>query len=141
MLFEPAQPKEMTPQVWSVCDVALVHLRDAPLFETVIPSKIFEAMGMGLPILLVTRSGEASALIRREGVGLFVPAADPSGLAAAVEMLASDPAMVAEYAARSLAAAPGHSREEQARDSLLALAKAVGPFAGPAPGEQCAPQK
>lgn len=138
VLFEPAQPKEMTPQAWSVCDVALVHLRDAPLFETVIPSKIFEAMGMGLPILLVARSGEASDLIRRERVGLFVPAADPSGLVAAVEMLAANPAMVGEYAARSLAAAPGHSREAQARASLLALAKAVGPFSGPAPGD--APQ-
>ena len=43
------------------------------MFKTVIPSKIFEAMGMGLPVLLVAPEGEASAIVRREGVGPVVP--------------------------------------------------------------------
>src|SRR5207253_2172995 len=46
------QPKERMPEIWSLCDVALIPLRDAPLFRTVIPSKIFECMGMGIPILM-----------------------------------------------------------------------------------------
>ncbi|MCC7017130.1 MAG: glycosyltransferase family 4 protein, partial [Rhodospirillales bacterium] len=41
------QPKDAMPRIWSLCDVALVHLRDSPVFAEVIPSKIFEAMGMG----------------------------------------------------------------------------------------------
>ena len=65
VVIVPAQPKETIPSYWSLCDVALVHLKDLPLFETVIPSKIFEAMGMGLPILLAAPQGEASKLWRR----------------------------------------------------------------------------
>ena len=41
------QPKGAMPRVWSLVDVALVHLRDSPVFAEVIPSKIFEAMAMG----------------------------------------------------------------------------------------------
>jgi len=33
------QPKERMPEIWSLCDVALIPLRDAPVFKTVIPSR------------------------------------------------------------------------------------------------------
>ena len=46
------QPKERMPALWGLTDAALVLLRKAQLFETVIPSKIFEAMGAGRPIVL-----------------------------------------------------------------------------------------
>lgn len=48
----PRQPKEMMPRIWSLCDLSLISLRDAKLFETVIPSKIFESMGMGLAMII-----------------------------------------------------------------------------------------
>jgi len=41
------QPKERMAEIWSLCDVALIPLRDAPVFKTVIPSKIFECIGYG----------------------------------------------------------------------------------------------
>ncbi|MFQ5765190.1 MAG: glycosyltransferase family 4 protein, partial [Rhodospirillales bacterium] len=44
VLFMPPQPKDAMPRVWSLCDVALVHLKSDPVFAGVIPSKIFEAM-------------------------------------------------------------------------------------------------
>jgi glycosyltransferase involved in cell wall biosynthesis len=47
VIFHGLVPKSSMPDLWSICDVALVHLKDDPLFSTVIPSKIFEAMGMG----------------------------------------------------------------------------------------------
>jgi len=40
------QPRERMAEIWSLCDVALVRLRDAPVFRAVIPSKIFECMGI-----------------------------------------------------------------------------------------------
>ncbi len=36
----PRQPKDRMPALWSACDVAIVPLRDNPVFATVIPSKI-----------------------------------------------------------------------------------------------------
>lgn len=121
VVFGPAQPKEMMPRVWSLCDVALVHLKDSPAFAEVIPSKIFEAMGMGLPLLLAAPRGEASHIVEADGAGLFVPAADPQGLAEAAKRLEGDGQLLAQLAAASLAAAPRHTRERQAELFIEAL--------------------
>jgi glycosyltransferase involved in cell wall biosynthesis len=109
------------PAIWSLCDVALVHLKDSPAFAEVIPSKIFEAMAMGLPILLVSPEGEASRIVEEDDAGLWVPAGDPPALAAAAQRLMADPALRQRLAAASLAKAPTHTREEQARAVLAAL--------------------
>ena len=37
-------PKERMPALWALTDVSLVLLRDQPLFRTVLPSKLFEAL-------------------------------------------------------------------------------------------------
>lgn len=128
VLFVPAQSKEAVPRYWSLCDAALVHLKDAPLFETVIPSKLFEAMGMGLPIVLVAPRGEASKIVRQEGVGVHLPPGNPGALALTLASLVDHPDAMAQMARRSAAAAHRHSRESQARlylDSLESALQAV----------------
>lgn len=122
--FLPRQPKEDMPRVWSLCDVALVHLKDTPVFAGVIPSKIFEAMAMGLPVLLAAPEGEASRIVERAGAGLCVPAEDPGALAEAARRLKADAGLRRRLAEASLAAAPGHSREHQARH-MMAVLRAV----------------
>jgi glycosyltransferase involved in cell wall biosynthesis len=119
--FVPAQPKELMPNAWSLCDVALVHLKNAPLFATVIPSKIFEAIGMGLPILLVAPEGEATNFVRREEVGLCVPAEDPKELASAILFLNENRQFLKQLSRRSSESAPRYSRERQAREMLVTL--------------------
>lgn len=114
VVFGPPQPKDRMPAVWSLCDVALIHLKDSPAFAEVIPSKMFEAMGMGLPLLLVAPRGEASHIVEADRAGLFVPAADPDGLAAAARRLADDAAERKTLAAASLEAASSHTRQRQA---------------------------
>ena len=119
------QPKEAMPRIWSLCDVALVHLRDSPVFAEVIPSKIFEAMGMGLPILLVAPAGEAKEIVDADRAGIWVPPNDPAALAATARKLASDPAGRDRLAAASLQAAPSHSRRAQAEKMIEVLRTAV----------------
>ena len=116
--FADAQPKDAMPRVWSVCDVALVHLKDSPVFAEVIPSKMFEAMAMGLPLLVAAPTGEATRIAEEDKAGLCVAAADPAALAEAVSRLKTDDDLRNAYAARALAAAPSHSREAQARSML-----------------------
>lgn len=118
VVFQPFQPKDAMPRVWSVCDVALVHLKDTPVFETVIPSKIFEAMGMGLPVLLAAPRGEASRLVEGEGIGVWVAAERPDLLAKAVRAFYEDATLRARCAAKCLDAAPRYSREKMARKML-----------------------
>jgi colanic acid biosynthesis glycosyl transferase WcaI len=126
VVFIPRQPKEMMPAIWSLCDVALVHLKDSPVFSGVIPSKIFEAMAMGLPILLAAPEGEASRIVLNDKVGLHIAAEDPTALADSVNRLASDKSALKTFGAAALKAAPGHSRETQARKMLDVLQKAMG---------------
>ncbi len=125
VVFGPPQPKERMPAVWSLCDVALVHLKDTSAFAEVIPSKIFEAMAMGLPILLACPAGEASELVERHRAGLWVPAGDPNALARAVTRLAEEPAVRQAMSEAALVAAPQHSREAQAREMLAVFDKAI----------------
>ena len=124
VVFLARQPKERMPAVWSLCDVALVHLKDSPVFKEVIPSKMFEAMAMGLPILMAAPEGEASAILAADGAGLHVPAEDPDALAGGVARLHDDKVLLQSLAATSLAAAPSHSRETQARDMMAVLQSA-----------------
>jgi colanic acid biosynthesis glycosyl transferase WcaI len=117
----PAQPKEELPRIWSICDVALVHLRGSPVFSEVIPSKTFEAMAMGRPVLLATPSGEASRILAEDKAGLHVPPEDPEALAAAVKRMAYDEGLLKNYAEGALAAAPRHTRLRQAQEMLQTL--------------------
>lgn len=116
--FLPSQPKEQMPAVWSLCDVALIHLKNSPVFATVIPSKIFEAMGMGLPILIASPMGEASELVTAEKAGVWVRAEDPELLSEQVNNLADSREQVLQLGRYSHLAASRYSRERQAKKML-----------------------
>ena len=126
VVFVPGQPKQTMPSYWSLCDVALVHLKDTPLFATVIPSKIFEAMGSGCPILLAGPDGEAARIVRETRSGLVIPAENPELLSEAVIRLCDDRKLLTQLAANSHRAAPLFSRERQAVDMLESLKQACG---------------
>lgn len=125
VVFLPLQPKEMMPRIWSLCDVALIHLKDDPTFAEVIPSKIFEAMGMGLPLLAVCPEGEASRIVTGEQAGLWVPAGRPAELAEAAVRLADDVPLRTRLAECSLRAAPSYSRQRQAEKMIAVLEQVV----------------
>ncbi len=121
VVMVPPQPKDRMPAFWSLCDVALIHLKNIPLFETVLPSKMFEAMGMGLPLLLALPQGEASAIVEKENAGVWVPGQDPRALADAVERMTLDNEFYQALKKNSYDAAPRYSREKQATDMLQVL--------------------
>ena len=129
VVFLTPQPKEMMPKVWSLCNVALVHLKNTPAFAEVIPSKMFEAMGMGLPILMVLPSGEATEILERDGAGLAIQPGDPESLANAAQKLCDDKPLLKKLQKQSLTASQLHSREAQAQqmiDVLIAAADGRG---------------
>lgn len=96
--FTGLLPKAQMPAVLATVDVCLVHLRAAPLFETVLPSKMFEAAATARPILLGV-AGEAAALLEAAGAGVLFPPEDDAALAAACERLADDPRLRAALGA------------------------------------------
>jgi glycosyltransferase involved in cell wall biosynthesis len=125
VIFVEPQPKERMPMYWSVCQVALVHLKNVSLFSTVIPSKIFEAMGMGVPTLIAAPEGEATAIVRETGAGVVVTAEEPDELVSAIVRLCEEPDRLRMLATKARIAAPLYSREEQARRTLVTLEEAI----------------
>lgn len=81
--FIDQQPRPRVPLFYAACDVGLVTLRNTNLFQSVLPSKIFEYLGMQKPILLSV-DGEARSLLEQSGAGWYVPPEDRSALAEAV---------------------------------------------------------
>jgi len=86
-----AVPAERIPALYADADVAVVMLRDLPIFEGALPTKMLEAMAAGRPVVLAAR-GEAARLVEAEGCGVVVPPENPRALAEALEALAADPA-------------------------------------------------
>lgn len=81
--FLDAVDKAGTLDLYSAADVGLVVLRDRPLFAEVLPSKLFEIMGMSLPVI-ASAAGDAAAVVRRADAGWCVAPEDPAALADAV---------------------------------------------------------
>ena len=82
---------ERIPALYAESDVAVVMLRDLPIFEGALPTKLLEAMAAGRPVVLAAR-GEAAGLVEAERCGVVVPPEDPRALAEALTALATDPA-------------------------------------------------
>ncbi len=88
--FFPAQPAETMPAILSSLDVAIVPLKNLPIFRGVLPSKLFECMAAKLPIVLAIE-GEARELLERANGGLCVEPENPAAIAGAVKKLSGDP--------------------------------------------------
>jgi len=108
------QPKEKMPAIWSLCNLSLVPLIDKPLFKTVIPSKIFECMGMGLPILMSAPQGEATAIVNKTNSGYLVEPESPSKLAKKILKIKSNPSEYEDKVKSCLVSANDYSRAGQA---------------------------
>jgi glycosyltransferase involved in cell wall biosynthesis len=93
--FTGLVPRERVRDYMAATDVALVLLRRSELFRTVLPSKMFEAMDAGKPIVLGVE-GEAREVLESAGAGLPVTPEDAIEVAEAVLRLAADPALRAQ---------------------------------------------
>ena len=68
--LEPVSKKEM-PAILNSIDVALVPLKNLPLFKGAIPSKVFEALAMEVPLLLGVDGEARNHFIEKGKAGLF----------------------------------------------------------------------
>lgn len=93
VVFTGRLDKAEMPLAWSSLDVCLIHLRKSPLFQTVIPSKMFEAMGMEVPILMGVE-GESLDLVLEAGAGVAVAPDDPEALVEGCRRLFGEDAAV-----------------------------------------------
>jgi glycosyltransferase involved in cell wall biosynthesis len=112
--LEPAR-KDMVRDLYALSDVCLVPLRNIPLFDTFIPSKMFEIMAMARPIV-ASVSGEAADILRKSGGAVVTRPEDSKAIADAIRTLCQNrdlgrgmgeqarKCVVEHYSRRSLAA-------------------------------------
>ena len=84
--FVPPCSRDEVPAFYQAADVCLVPLADIPSFRNTIPSKVFEMLGSGRPVIGALR-GEGAEVITRSGGGMVVAPADSAALAGAVRQL------------------------------------------------------
>ncbi len=117
VLFLESVPKGQVVRYWSVLDVSIIHLRKTELFTTVIPSKLFECMGMGLPVLHGV-AGESADIVRREQVGEVFESENAQQLVAGLLRMRAEPVAYASFQQNGLAAAQRYDRKNLAQQML-----------------------
>ena len=118
--FIDSVPKAEVARYWSLLDVSIIHLKRTPLFLTVIPSKLFECMAMGIPVLHGVE-GESADIVVRDGAGLLFQPESAEALRDVLVALAADPEQRAVIRARALIAAAQYDRSALAQDMLNLL--------------------
>ncbi len=120
VVFVASVPKDQVPRYWSLLDVSIIHLRKTELFTSVIPSKLFECMGMGIPVLHGV-AGESAAIVQTEQVGEVFESDNAQQLVDALLNLRADEARFKSYQANGLSAAKRYDRKQLAANMLEIL--------------------
>ena len=92
VLFLPLCPKEEMPDVYAAADLCFVPLRKGDYFKLNIPSKLFEIMACGRPVILGAE-GQAAEILEAAEAGIAVPPEDVDACASAVRRLRGDEAL------------------------------------------------
>jgi len=126
VVMRPGVPNRQMPALLAAADICLVPLRDVPLFSTFIPSKLFEYLAAGKPVIGSVR-GEAAQILAEAGA-LVVPPEDSAALAAAIaELACSGQRRTALGQAGRAFAERFYDRVGLAREYRKILEKAVSP--------------
>ncbi len=121
IIFIDRQPKDMMTKYWSLCDLSFIHLKNNPLFSSVIPSKLFESMGMGLPVIMALPDGEATTLVKQYNCGVAIQPEDAEQLTKTIIELKENSDQLYKYKQSSLKASLEFSRDVKANEMLELL--------------------
>jgi len=119
VIFIDTVPKSEVARYWSLLDVSIIHLRKTKLFETVIPSKLFECMGMGIPVLHGVY-GESAEIVEKENVGVVFEPENPKDLCSKLIDIESNSEIYNIYRENAVSSAKIYDRKELA-DKMLKI--------------------
>lgn len=120
IIFVDTVSKDEVVRYWSILDVSIIHLKKNELFTTVIPSKLFECMGMAIPILHGVL-GESAAIVEQEQVGLVFEPQNSELLCKSLLKLGDDLSMYNYFKLNGPEAAKRYDRKVLARKMLVII--------------------
>jgi glycosyltransferase involved in cell wall biosynthesis len=112
--FHAQVQPDAIPPILGASDALLVPLSAHPTFASFVPSKLFDYMATGRPVVL-SAAGEAARILTAAGAGIAVPPEDPEAIAAAATWLSKHPSEAVEMGIRGRFRARSHSRLAQAK--------------------------
>lgn len=124
VLLLASVPREQVTSYWSLLDLAIIHLKSTDLFKAVIPSKLFECMAMGIPVLHGVE-GESADIVIENGVGITVPPEDAECMAAEILDLVANPARLKKMRLAGPNAAKKYDRHILAEEMADCLQEVV----------------
>jgi glycosyltransferase involved in cell wall biosynthesis len=117
-------PRATVPLYYQLSDATLVLLRSNPVFERVLPSKMFEAMATGIPVILGV-GGEALHTLLKAGAGIAVEPESADDVVAAIEKLHDDEGLCHELGAAGRSYVQCFHRREVLAHRYLRIISAV----------------
>ena len=90
VVFLSNQPRSVMPALLNLAYATIIPLRRLEVFKAALPSKMFESMATGRPIVGAVW-GEAARLIETAECGVVVKPEDPNSMCEAVLRLAAEP--------------------------------------------------
>jgi colanic acid biosynthesis glycosyl transferase WcaI len=110
--FVDTQPRERLPGIVAAAHVLVVMLRPAELFEMTIPSKLYECLAAGKPIVCAV-AGDAAEIVRNAGAGVTVTPGDVAGVVRAIQTIRADYPMFARETFRAREYVKQHYSKDQ----------------------------
>ena len=120
LIFIDTVSKAEVADYWSLLDVSIIHLKRDPLFEKVIPSKLFECMAMGIPVIHGV-PGESSEIVNRLGVGKVIIPEIPKIMASEILKFAVDSQGLKKIKQVAIKVSADFDRENLARILLCVI--------------------
>ncbi len=122
VIFLDSVSKGDVKKYWSLLDLSIIHLRKADLFQTVIPSKLFESMGMGIPVLHGV-PGESAEIVKQYNVGEIFESENAQNIVHLILKLYKEPAILKIFKENSEYSAKYFDRKNLALEMLSVIKK------------------
>jgi glycosyltransferase involved in cell wall biosynthesis len=90
VLFLPPIPKDGMAAALAGADACIAILKPIEEYKTTYPNKVFDYMAAGRPVVLAI-DGVIREVVEAAGCGIFAQPGDPSALAQAIQVFATDP--------------------------------------------------
>ena len=120
VIFIDSVVKDQVPRYWSLLDVSIIHLKSMALFTSVIPSKLFECMAMGIPVLHGVL-GESAEIVETNAMGLVFEPENARQLYEKLTRLMNDPSKYRILQQQALSASKNYDRKVLAGEFLALL--------------------
>ncbi|HEY9161940.1 MAG TPA: glycosyltransferase family 4 protein [Desulfomonilia bacterium] len=125
VVFIDTVPKSDIARYYSLLDASIIHLKKTDLFRTVIPSKLFECMAMGIPVIFGVE-GESAEIVISEDVGLTFEPENPDDLSRQINRLKDNEILRKELRNKCVHASKKYRRDANASEMLGHILEVAG---------------